>query len=130
MQTYQYTNEEIPASGIVISGGCIRIDPAQGVYLHTNETHHSVGIESVGIDSTTGYLCVRRFKGDAIISVIAAPDETLAQKGITFGPSGGGRKTLIKMFNRNGELLDLREPSHFNQVASAYTNIWITFFSY
>ncbi len=93
---YQLTNEQAPTTDLKISGGVIRLDPTEGVYLHTNETHHSVGIESVGIDNETGYLSIRRYKGDAIVSVMASPDETLAGKGITFGPSGGGRTTLIK----------------------------------
>lgn len=127
---YQFTNEQVPTTDIKISGGVIRIDPVQGVYLHTNNSHHSVGIESVGIDPDTGYLHIQRYKGDAIVSVVATPDETLAAKGITFGPSGGGRNTYLKLYNRNGQLLDLRKQSDYDQVASSLSNVWIAFFSH
>lgn len=128
--SYQFTNEQVPTTDIKISGGVIRIDPVQGVYLHTNSSHHSVGIKSVGINPDNGYLFIERYNGDAIVSVVATPDETLSAKGITFGPSGGGKITYLKLYNRNGQLLDLRKQSDYDQVASSVSNVWIAYFSH
>lgn len=122
-QPYQYTNEEVTTTELMIGGGVIRLDPVEGVYLHTNETHHSVGIESARIDEN-GDLEIRRFSGGAVVSLSVTPDETLTRLGITLGVSGGGIVSKIHVYNRNGERLNLRQSSDYKQVAHAYSNIW------
>lgn len=122
-QPHQYTNEEVRTCDLMIGGGVIRLDPTQGVYLHTNNTHHSVGIESTRIDEG-GDLEIRRFSGGAVVSLSVTPDETLTRLGITLGVSGGGIVSKIHFYNRQGQRLNLNNNDHYKQVAAATSNIW------
>lgn len=110
------------------TGGVIRIDRNKGVYLHTNKTHHSRGIKSVAIDKRTGGIKVVRDRVDAIISVSADPDETLAHKNIDIGISGGGTSTYV-LFYQDGKRLDLNKKTDYNKVASSTSNFWISWIS-
>lgn len=123
---YQFTHTEKPTSSLLIGGGVVRIDPTEGVYLHTNETHHSVGIESVYINSG-GDLEIKRYSGSKVVSTSVTPDETIARLGITFGLSGGGTRSVLHAYNRQGQRLNLNNPEHFAQVASPTANLWVLF---
>ena len=57
---FRLSSEPSIQNQIKINGGVIRIDPTKGVYLHTNSSHHSVGIEQVYIDKIDGSLVVIR----------------------------------------------------------------------
>jgi len=121
-------NYKFPQSesvNIEISGGVIRIDPVLGVYLHTNSSHHSIGIEEVYIDKIDGSLVVKRFSNSsaAVVTTSVTPDEYLTSQGITVGLSGGG--TISKVFfYRNGTQLKLHGENGFAAVASPVSNIW------
>lgn len=124
-----YQKESIKLDqGLTISGGVIRIDPTQGVYLHTNDTHHSRGIKAVGIDTRTGGIKITRDSTDAIISVSADADETLADRNIVTGVSGGGVTTIVMLY-QDGERLDLNDPVDFKKVAGTTSNFWIQWIS-
>ena len=125
-QPYQFTNEEVPTSELMIGGGVIRFDPTEGIYLHTNKTHHSVGIESVGANAD-GDLYVKRFSGGAVVSLSASPDETLCARGITAGVSGGGINSVIRLYNRAGKRLNLNNASDYAEIASPTANLWVTY---
>jgi len=116
------------ADGTTISGGVIRIDPIKKVYLHTNSTHHSRGIKNVGVDLKTGTVKIVRDNSDAIISISADEDETLAARNIKVGISGGGETTLV-FFYQNGRKLNMANKSDFNKVASTTSNFWIQWIS-
>lgn len=123
---YQFTHEQKPTSSLLIGGGVIRIDPTEGVYLHTNETHHSVGIESVFINAG-GDLEIKRYSGSKVVTTSITPDETIARLGITFGLSGGGTRSVLQAYNRQGKRLNLNVPEDYAQVASPTANIWALF---
>ena len=110
----------------MIGGGVIRFDPIDGIYLHTNATHHSVGIESVGANAD-GDLYVKRFSGGAVVSLSASPDETLCARGITAGVSGGGINSVIRLYNRAGKRLNLNNASDYAEIASPWSNLWVTY---
>lgn len=116
------------ADGTTFSGGVIRIDPSKGVYLHTNDTHHSRGIKSVRIDSKTGGIRVTRDKMDAIISVSADADETLSERKIVAGISGGGVTTIIFLY-KDGRKLNLNNKNDYKLVASPSANLWVQWIS-
>ena len=87
---FRLSSEPSIQNQIKINGGVIRIDPTKGVYLHTNSSHHSVGIEQVYIDKIDGSLVVIRDTKDSIVTTSVTPDETLTKRGIAVGFSGGG----------------------------------------
>ncbi|MBS1968657.1 MAG: hypothetical protein JSU04_00025 [Bdellovibrionales bacterium] len=122
-QPYQFTNEEVLTAELMIGGGAIRLDPTEGVYLHTNETHHSVGISSVCIDEN-GDLEIRRFSGGAVVSLSVTPDETLTKLGVRVGVSGGGITSKVHFYNRHNERLNLNRASDYSQVATPFSNLW------
>ena len=117
--TYQLPQSA--SNNVKITGGVIRIDP-KGVYLHTNSTHHSIGIKSVYIDKNDGSLVVVSEKGNPVVTTSVTPDETIAKKGITVGLSGGGKYSKV-FFYKNGKQLKLNSKQ-FNEVASPTSNIW------
>ena len=125
--TYQKPSIKL-ADGTTFSGGVIRIDPSKGVYLHTNDTHHSRGIKAVSIDSRTGGIRVTRDTMDAIISVSADPDESLSARNITTGISGGGVTTIV-FFYQNGRQLNLNDKTDYAKIASSTSNFWISWIS-
>jgi len=116
------------ADGTTISGGVIRIDPVKKVYIHTNSTHHSRGIQSVGIDTRTGAVKIVRDQSDAVITISADEDESLAARNIKIGISGGGLTTLV-FFYQNGRKLNMANKNDFNKVASTTSNFWIQWIS-
>ncbi len=120
---FRLSSEPSIQNQIKINGGVIRIDPTKGVYLHTNSSHHSVGIEQVYIDKIDGSLVVIRDTKDSIVTTSVTPDETLTKRGIAVGFSGGGKVSKV-LFYKNGKQLKLNKKQDFNQVASPMSNIW------
>lgn len=122
MSKYQYPSAEDIKIGM--TGGVIRIDPNEGVYLHTNEAHHSVGIKHVYVDSS-GAITVERTPEAAgtVITTAVTPDETLAGKNIQVGLSGGAKISKV-FFYQAGRKLNLKRQADFEYVASPLANIW------
>jgi len=112
-----------------MNGGVIRLDPTKGVYIHVNDSHHSVGIENAYIHKTNGSLVIVKDNKNPVVTTTVLPDETLAEKGITLGLSGGGKVSHI-FFYKDGKQLKLHWPSHYKQVASATSNVWFTSVTY
>lgn len=120
---YKLASTEQVQEKIEMNGGVIRLDRKKGVYLHTNSTHHSVGIEKVYIDKKDGSLVVVRSEGGAVVSTVVTPDETLSEKGVTVGLSGGGKVSKV-FFYKDGRRVKLHYPKEYKQVASSTSNIW------
>jgi hypothetical protein len=120
---YKLASTEQVQEKIEMNGGVIRLDRKRGVYLHTNSTHHSVGIEKVYIDKADGSLVVVRSKGGAVVSTVVTPDETLSEKGVTVGLSGGGKVSKV-FFYKDGRRVKLHYPKEYKRVASATSNVW------
>jgi len=125
--SYALTSTQVTKSNIVHRGGVIRIG-TNGVYLHVNSTHHSVGIKSVKINKA-GNLEIATELVSPIISINVSPDETLAQKGIIAGASVGSQTTIIK-FSKNGRSLNLNRTSDYKLIASDVSNLWVSWISH
>lgn len=111
--------------------GCVVRFGLDGVYLHVNSAHNSVGVESVTVNSN-GELEVLTDQqpGSPIVDVQATVDETLAQKGIyAAGPSGGSPITRFSMYiylsNGVRKKLDLSDPDDYDMIKSEYANVWL-----
>ena len=106
----------------VASGGCIRFG-TDGIYLHENTGHDSVGIRSVSIDDQ-GRVVVKHSAPGSIVTMSANADETLAGRGVTLGCSGGNGETIITVA-RLGKVLDLGNSDDYKLVSGAYSNAWL-----
>lgn len=121
----------VPGNGSHTSGGCLRFYTS-GVELHTNSTHVNNAItgfgpagDGVDIFDEKGRLVVKhKLYGPAIITVGAFPDETLSERGITAGVSGGVGTSLVQLA-QNGTPLDLRNETDYAKVAGQYSNLWM-----
>ena len=112
-------NDIVPT---VASGGIIRFGP-DGIYIHENETHDSVGIRSISIDEK-GRIVVYHSAPGSIVTMSANADETLVTRGITLGCSGGGGRTVI-VVARFGRALDLNKSDDYKLVSGSYCNAWL-----
>lgn len=112
-------------SETAVLGGCIRLDP-DGIYLHENATHASVGIKSISIDRH--FLFVEFTRSNPVVSINVSTDETIGgARGIVAGGSGGGAYVNIAFFDtRIGRRLDLSNKSDYARVASSVSNVWFT----
>lgn len=107
------------------SGCCIRFDSRWGYpTVHANSQHISVGVKSVSI-SDSGNLEIKH-DGGPIVTMIASPDETLVEKNIQVGLSGGGGTTVAKFYDGNlGRLLDLSNGSDWLRLYGQWSNLWL-----
>lgn len=122
---YKFASSASLQEKVEINGGVIRLDPKKGVYLLTDSSHHSIGIEKVYINKKTGALVVEQDEKKPVVTTSVVPDETLSGMGVTVGLSGGG-KTSQLIFYKNGKRLKLHYPSHYKQIATITSNIWFT----
>lgn len=111
-----------------ITGGVIRLDKSE-VYLHTNATHISVGIERVYIEKSSGALIIEKDYGNPVVSTMVTVDEELASKGVTVGLSGGGRVSKVYFF-QHGKRLNLAKRGDYNKISSSTSNIWFSTINY
>lgn len=112
------------AAGTVHRGGVIRFTPT-GPQLYVNGAHESVGIipSSVRINAQ-GDL---EFMLDVALPVVDAnvsADETLVDRKIVGGLSGGRDKCIVRFEDDKGRL-NLRWPSHYKRIASSTSNVWV-----
>lgn len=105
---------------IVVLGAVIRMGKG-GPYIHTNDSHANVGIESVGVNSSGDLTIVApRPSGAQIIAATAAGDETLARLGIMCGVSGGVSSSTVQCY-RDGSRVNAR-----SSIYGDFGNIWYT----
>ncbi|WP_088041580.1 hypothetical protein [Bacillus sp. EAC] len=124
--SFSFLSSQVPQSQIKQRGGVIRFDP-KGIYLHANETHHSVGIITAYINHK-GQLEIITEAVAPIITASANPDETLAERGITAGLSVGNQKTVIS-FSQNGRKLNLNNPADYDKISGSSSNVWVSWTS-
>lgn len=125
--SYVLSTKQVTKNDVIQRGGVIRLG-SKGAYLHVNSTHHSVGINSVKINSS-GNLEIATENVSPIISVNVSPDETLAQKSVIAGASVGNTKTIIK-FSKNGKPLNLNKAADYKLIASDVSNLWVQWTSH
>lgn len=109
---------------VTFVGGCIRLDP-DGVYLHENSAHASVGIRNVWIER--GFLKVSFYNSNPVVSIQVSTDETIGgRKGIIAGGSGGVNDVYIRFYDtRINRALDLSDKDDYARVASSLSNVWL-----
>lgn len=93
--------------------------------IHANETHSCVGVTSVSVDwsdsSTFGDMMLNNTGGPGIVvSVYAEEDESLVQRDIQCGPSGGGQQTRIRCY-RDG----VKVPVQSLDMYGPNVNLWV-----
>ena len=111
---------------IAIRGCAIRFDERDAhkktvPRIHANQAHYCVGVSSVSADAKTGELVVRSETEGPIVSLAVSPDETLTERGISCGASGGGHVTRVRCFDRDGTRLRADGPELFGK----YSNLWL-----
>lgn len=107
---------------ITTIGCCVRFG-TDGVYLHENETHAAVGINSIKIDSK-GRLEVSHRSIGKIVTMGAFADETLVARHISLGCSGGGGTTII-VAAKDGRQLNLNRAEDYALISGDYANAWL-----
>lgn len=127
--TYAHGTDLPATAGPVVRGGVIRFTPT-GPELHVNGAHQSYGIDPRSIKiNAAGNL---EFRLDGTLPVMTAqvsPDETLVERDIEGGLSGGASLCIVT-FTHKGRKLNLRWPSHYNLIAGPVSNVWIGVTSY
>jgi hypothetical protein len=89
--------------------------------IHANESHTCVGVSSVSLDWSNGDLIINNTGGsNNVVSVFAEEDETLAQRDIQCGPSGGGTTTRIRCY-RDG----VKIPAYSLEMYGPNVNLWV-----
>lgn len=124
--SFSFLSSQVPQSQIKQRGGVIRFDP-DGIYLHANETHHSVGILNAYINHK-GDLEIVTESVAPVITASANPDETLAARGIYAGLSVGNQKTIVS-FSQNGRRLNLNSPNDYEKISGSSSNVWVSWTS-
>lgn len=117
-----YADAYDPSAEIDVRGCVVRLDD-DGIYLHTNASHVSVGVRSVSIDGP--YLYIDIPGNGPIVSMGAWCDETLTARGITAGPSGGTGTTKIRFHQEGYGPLDLSDPADYARAAGPLSNVWL-----
>lgn len=109
----------------IVIGGCVRIDPKEGIYLHHNSVHAAVGVKSVSIDRE--YLRMDFTNSAPVVSATVTADETVGGfYGMIVGASGGVDKVMIRFFDTKlGRRLDMSDKDDYARVASSMSNIWV-----
>lgn len=126
-----YMRGAVPGSQVLISGCVVRFDTPDGSpRIHANQAHLCAGVESVRIDPGSGALqvfqTVSGVKDYAILFAIAQADETLGDRGIVAGASGGTGDTHYYFSDlKLGRRLDLRNPSDRMRLQGKYSNAWL-----
>lgn len=92
--------------------------------IHANEAHYCVGVTHLAIEE--GDLVAYSNTEGPIVSLAVSPDESLAKLGITCGGSGGGHRTAIRCYDREGVKIDADSP----QMYGTYNNLWLTWFTW
>lgn len=95
--------------------------------IHDNASHYCVGVASVKADwssgSGAGNLVITHTESLPVVSIAISPDETLTERGISCGASGGLGETRIACYDRAGAYV----PAHSKaKLYGPYANLWIT----
>lgn len=123
------------AGNPVVKGGCIRLYPA-GPKWHVDTDHHTLGIDP-SIDpviDSAGLLTFWTEEKAPVVSIVAAPDESLTARGIDVGGSNGSHLVRLQFYKDGingsaGTPLDLNNPVHYDRVSGPYVNVWVLIYS-
>lgn len=122
-----YLFDESTSNPTAVRGCVIRFDTlsASGASvaprIHANESHTCVGVSSISLDWTSGDLIINNTGGsNNVVSVFAEEDETMAQRDIQCGPSGGGTQTRIRCY-RDG----VKIPAYSLDMYGPNVNLWV-----
>lgn len=121
-----YLLYKAPIEEMVLQGGIIRLK-LNGPSILINKTHIPVGLSSVEIDINGNLVITRDAQTSSLVSIDVSLDEDLTSRGISCGVSGGGYKTHIHFYNRDGEKLNLNNRKHYAQISGPYTNLFISY---
>ncbi len=121
-----YILQKAPIEEMVLQGGVIRLQYS-GPSILSNRSHVTVGLKNVEIDKNGNLVVYRDMQETTLISINVTLDEELSKRGITCGVSGGGYKTTILFYNREGKNLNLNDVNDYRQIAGPYSNFFINF---
>ncbi|MGB6021665.1 MAG: hypothetical protein WBG89_04985, partial [Ornithinimicrobium sp.] len=109
------------------SGGVIRFSSRWGYpQVHTNASHVAVGVSRAYVN-TDGNVTIEN-TGGPVVSIVADPDETLTERGVSVGLSGGSGETIATFYSSKlGRALDLNRGTDWKQVYGTYSNLWVGF---
>lgn len=109
------------------AGGCIRFTDT-GPEWHINTRHTTVGFDTTVPPQITseGDLYATMTETLDVVAAIASPDETLAEKGVWAGVSGGVGHCKIRLRKYGLPTpLDLNDPDHYASVRGEWSNLWL-----
>lgn len=100
---------------ILFRAACIRVDPDtpggelhDGIYIHVNSAHPSVGIRRVGVSNGDLIIYYDTPRIAPLISAQFSADEALAARGIVVGASVGDHSRV--RFGIGGQRIPLSDP--------------------
>ena len=107
-----------------MSGFAMRFDDPTGApRVHANAQHISVGVRDITVTDRGVEIS---HDGGPIVSMVVTPDETLIERGLKFGLSGGGGNTVLRIWDEKASrYLDLRKSADWDRVRGPYCNLWI-----
>lgn len=119
--------EPPPTQGATTMRGCVirfdRVDRAgrTAPRKHENGSHRCVGVNRVYADHESGDLVITGPAGGAIVFISISPDETMTEKGISCGASGGIGVTHVRCYDRSG----VQVPADSDQLFDPTANLWV-----
>lgn len=120
----------LPSNDTLVIGGCvIRFDTLDGAgnvvpRIHENEAHDCRRVDSLEVLSN-GQLRVHLDDALPIVSLVTQSDETMIQKGVTCGASGGREVVNLTCYDRTGTKVRADDPAMYSPVS----NLWFTIIS-
>lgn len=108
----------------VRAGGCIRLYPS-GPQWHVNTMHALIGFSGEPyINPVNGWLSIELAPPHLpVLAAYVLPDETLVNRRIMAGVSGGVSACNVLLSDSSGRL-DLRNPADYAKVAGEGANLW------
>lgn len=129
MFAHMRVNSVLQTDQFKVATAIVRID-SRGPYLHENDAHALIGVESVKVNGE--YLEIKLSNSNPVASVIISPDETVGgERGIIAGGSGGVSNVKIALFDTKiGRRLNMSNSSDYRRAAGVYSNLWVTVIHY
>jgi len=115
-------------------GGPIKLEPGTvsggggfasgGPSVIADGPHVAVGIVDVSVNASGNLVITTDGSFNPICRVWVTPDETLAARGVSCGPSVGTTTTIVS-FSKADVALDLTTQAGWDAVAGSSSNIWV-----
>jgi hypothetical protein len=110
-------------SGTVAGGGAFS---SGGPFIIADGPHVAVGLVSVAVNGSGNLVITTDGSFTPVCRVHVTPDETLAARGISCGPSVGTLTTVVS-FSKADVQLDLTTQTDWDAVSGSSANIWVSF---